>query len=123
MRSISSWLDASSPSSFGAMTSLTLRTALSDRAFAAEVALLVAVAQFDRFVRAGAGSGRDRGSPDGAVAEDDVDLEGRIASAIEDFAGVSVLQVQRIRPRSVSIIDIRHVDGIGFRGRSFHKPC
>ena len=54
----------------------------------AEVALLVAVAQLDGLVGAGAGARGDGGAADGAVGEDDVDFDGRVAAAVEDLAGV-----------------------------------
>ena len=55
----------------------------------AEIALLVAVAQFDGLVGAGAGAAGHGGPADGAVVEDDFDFDGRIAAAIENFAGVN----------------------------------
>ena len=80
------------PSSFGAMMSLTLLTALSDAL--AEIAFLVAVAQLDGFVGAGAGAGLGTAArPVAPSVEDDLDFEGRIAAAIEDFAGVNVFAV------------------------------
>ena len=54
----------------------------------AEVPLLVAVAQLDGLVNAGAGAGGDGGAAEGAVGQDDVDLDGRVASAVEDLASV-----------------------------------
>jgi uncharacterized protein YqfA (UPF0365 family) len=53
----------------------------------AEVARLVAVAQFDGFVLAGGGAGRNRGAADSAAGEANVDLDGRIAAGIDDLAG------------------------------------
>ena len=85
--SMPTWSRASWPSSSAAMASLTFSTALSDAL--AEVALLVAVAQLDGLVRAGAGAAGDGGPADGAVGEDDVDLDGRVAAAVEDLAGVN----------------------------------
>ena len=55
----------------------------------AEVAL-VAVAQFDRLVRPGGGARRHRGAPLAPVLQHDVDLDGRIAAAVEDFAADDV---------------------------------
>ena len=56
----------------------------------AEVARLVAIAQFDRLVRAGRGARRHGGAAERAVLQHDVDLDGRIAAAIEDFAADDV---------------------------------
>ena len=56
----------------------------------AAVALLVAVAQLDRLVRAGRGAGRHGGAAHGAAFELDLDLDGGIAAAVEDFAGADV---------------------------------
>ena len=70
----------------GRSSSLTLRDGL-ERALA-EVAVLVAVAQLDGLVGPGAGPARDGGPADGAVGQDDLDLDGRVAAAVEDFAGV-----------------------------------
>ena len=58
-------------------------------ALAAE-ARLVAVAQLHGLVGAGRGARRHRGAATGVVLEDHVDLDGRIAAAVEDFAGVDV---------------------------------
>ena len=56
----------------------------------AEIARLVAVAQLDRLVRAGGGAGRNRGAAERAVLQRDVDFDGRIAAAVEDFAADDV---------------------------------
>ena len=56
----------------------------------AEIARLVAVAQFDRLMRAGRGARRHGGAAHGAVFEHDIDLDGRIAAAVENFAGGDV---------------------------------
>ena len=77
------------PIKAGAIASLTLSTALSVPL--PQIALLVAVAQFDGLVGAGAGAARHGGAADGAVAENHVDLDGRVAAAVEDFAGVDRL--------------------------------
>ena len=51
---------------------------------------LVAVAQLDRLVRAGRGARRHRRAAHAAVLQRDVDLDRRIAAAVEDLAGVDV---------------------------------
>ncbi len=52
----------------------------------AEVARLVAVAELDGLVDAGAGARGDGGAAERAVGQDDVDLDGRVAAAVEDLA-------------------------------------
>ena len=54
----------------------------------AEVARLVAVAQLDGLVGAGAGARGDGGAAEGAVGQDHIDLDGGVAAAVEDLAGV-----------------------------------
>ena len=54
------------------------------------IALLVAVAQLDRLVRAGGGAGRHGGAADGAALQRDIDLDGRIAAAVQDLPRVDV---------------------------------
>ena len=56
----------------------------------AEIARLVAVAQFDRLMRAGGGAGRHRRAAHRAVLQHHVDLDGGIAAAIENFAADDV---------------------------------
>ena len=56
----------------------------------AEIAFLVAVAQFDRLMRAGRGAGWHRGAAARAVLEHDLDLDGRVAAAVEHFAADDV---------------------------------
>src|SRR5262249_30909239 len=56
----------------------------------AAVAGGVAVAQLVRLVPAGAGARRDDGPSEGAALAEDLDLDGRIAAAVEDFAGPEV---------------------------------
>ena len=51
----------------------------------AEVALLVAVAQFEGLALAGRGARRHRGPPEGAVVEGDVDFHRRIARGNPGF--------------------------------------
>ena len=51
----------------------------------AEIAGLVAVAQFDRLVRAGRSARRHRGAADRTVFEDDVDFDRRVAAAVQNF--------------------------------------
>src|SRR4029078_10947049 len=52
----------------------------------AEVAFLVALAQFDRLMRTGGRSRRDRGATQRTVLQPDIDFDGRIAAAVQDFA-------------------------------------
>ena len=54
----------------------------------ADVALRVAVAQLDRLVLAGGGAARHRGAALRAARQHDVGLDGGIAAAVEDLAGV-----------------------------------
>src|SRR5205814_403401 len=56
----------------------------------AEIAVRFAVALFIGFVRAGGRAGRDRSAAERAVFEDDIDFDGRIAAAVENFAAVNV---------------------------------
>ena len=56
----------------------------------AEVARLVAVAQLDRLVRARGGARRHRRAAHGAILQHDVDLDRRVAAAVEDFAADDV---------------------------------
>ncbi len=56
----------------------------------AEIAGLVAVAQLDRLMGAGGGAGRHGGAAERAIFQHDVDLDGGIAAAIEDFASDDV---------------------------------
>jgi hypothetical protein len=53
----------------------------------AEIALGVAVAQFEGFVDAGGGAGGDGGAAEHAAGKDDIGFEGGIAAGVEDFAG------------------------------------
>ena len=53
-------------------------------------AALVAVAQFDRLVRAGRRARRHRRAAEAAVLQQHIDLDRRIAAAVEDRAGVEV---------------------------------
>jgi hypothetical protein len=63
------------PTTASAISPLTLRTA---------------VAQFDRFVGAGRGTRRHRGAAHAAVFQRHVHFDGRIASAVENLAGMDV---------------------------------
>ena len=56
----------------------------------AEIALLVAVAQFDRLMRAGGGARGHRRAADRAVFQHHIDFDGGIAPAIENFAANDV---------------------------------
>ena len=57
---------------------------------AAEILLLVAVAQFPCFVHAGAGAAGNGGPAERAVDQGHVDLNGRIAAAVENLSGLNV---------------------------------
>ena len=56
----------------------------------AEIAALVAVAQFNRLVRAGAGARGHCGAAETAILQQHINLHRRVAPAVEDFAGVDV---------------------------------
>ena len=56
----------------------------------AQVALGVAVAQFDRLVLAGGGAGRDDGPAVYAALQEHVHFDGRVAAGVEDFTGEDV---------------------------------
>ena len=56
----------------------------------AQIARLVAIAQFDRFVRPGGCARWHRRAAEAAVFQQDIDFDGGIAPAIEDFAAVDV---------------------------------
>src|SRR5262249_55058204 len=51
---------------------------------------LVAGAQLDRLMRAGRGARRHGGATARSVLQDDVDLDGRVAAAVEDLAADDV---------------------------------
>jgi hypothetical protein len=52
------------------------------------VSRFVSVAQFDSLVRPSGGPGRDSGPPAGAVRQNDLDLHGRVATAVKDLTGL-----------------------------------
>src|SRR5262249_37929512 len=56
----------------------------------AEIARLVAVTQFHRFMRAGGGAGRHRRAADRAILEHHIDFDGGVAAAVKDFAADDV---------------------------------
>ena len=56
----------------------------------AEIALLVAVAQLHRLVRAGRGARGHRRAAARAILQHHIDLDGRIAAAVEDLAADDV---------------------------------
>ncbi len=56
----------------------------------AEIALLVAVAQLDRLMRAGGSARRHAGAAERAVGEHDVDLDGRVAAAVQNLPADNV---------------------------------
>ena len=73
-----------------------------------EIAILVAIAQFHRLVRAGRCARRDGGASEAAIFQQDVDLHSRIAAAVEDFASVQVdngCHGWRLRSEERSIAD------------------
>ena len=83
----------------------------------AEEAFLVAVAQFDGFVFAGAGAGGHRRAPDGAAGEQDVNFHGGIAARIEDFPRNDVRDSAHKMMLNTQSSDIKNVGRIiGARG-------
>src|SRR6185295_12317172 len=58
-----------------------------ERALAA-VALLVTVAEFDGFVRAGAGPAGHRGAAHLTAGEDHLDLDGRVPATVQNLSGL-----------------------------------
>src|SRR5262249_47429245 len=58
-----------------------------------QIAILVAVAQLDRLVGAGAGARWHCRAAGGAIFKDNLDFERRIAAAIQYLTGVNALQV------------------------------
>ena len=73
----------------------------------AAVALGVAVAQLDRLVRAGRGTRWHRRAPHRAVLEQNVDLDGRIAPTVEDFACNDVDDDRHVRKLPRIPLDLR----------------
>src|SRR6185503_18414282 len=67
--------------------------------------LLAAVTQLRRLELAGRRAARNGGAPGGAGAQDELDLDGRVAPAVEDLAGVDLLDLAHswLIPRSVSL--------------------
>ncbi len=76
------------PHSSSASLLLTLSTACKHPL--AEVLCLVAVAKFPGLVDAGAGAAGHGRAAEGAVGQFHVDLDGRIAAAVENLSGVDV---------------------------------
>src|SRR6185503_3814532 len=64
----------------------------------AVIARLVAVAQLDRFVGAGRGARGHRRPAHRAVLKDDVDLNRRVAAAVENLAADNVDDCRHLRP-------------------------
>ncbi len=56
----------------------------------AEVAPLIAIAQLDRLMRTGRGARRNRRAAHGAILQHHVDLDRRVAAAVENFAADDV---------------------------------
>src|SRR3546814_8379564 len=54
----------------------------------AQVAGLVAIAQFDRLLRTGGSSGRHHRATEAAIGKRDFGFERGVATGVEDFAGV-----------------------------------
>ncbi len=71
---------------------------------APSIALRIAVATLDCFVRAGAGSGRHGGAAKAAADETDIRFNGRISSGIENLAGAN-LGNSRIGHRPLRVRD------------------
>ena len=86
-----SWSSASTPTQRREDLAVHIRDGLADAL--AEVTLLVAVAQFDGFVFAGAGAGGHGRAADRAAGQRHVHFHGRITARIEDFARLNVLNL------------------------------
>src|SRR6478735_1812834 len=56
----------------------------------AEIARLVSIAQFDRLMRAGRGARRHRRAAHRTILQHDIDLDGGVAAAVQDFAADDV---------------------------------
>ena len=82
------WSAASMPPTASKISPFTVATAL-QHAFAA-IALLVAVAQLHRLMGAGRRAGRHGGAAGRAAFQRDLDFDGGIAAAVEDFAADDV---------------------------------
>ena len=109
MRSSAAWLAASWPRTAVAISPLTFSTALRD---ALAHPVRAAVAQLGGLELARRGARRHRGAPPGARTDAELDLDGRVAAAVEDLAGVDVLDLAHVGgSRVVSF-------GSGVRGRS-----
>ena len=67
-----------------------------------EVAALIAVPQFHRFVHAGARPRRNSCTPDYAFACDDFNFYGWIAPGIQDFTGMNVINVLHVQAGCVA---------------------
>ena len=83
-RSSPGWSPASRPTATFGQGVVDVLDGLGDAL--AQVASLVAVAELDRLVGAGAGAGGDGGAAERPVGQDHVDLDGRVASAVEDLS-------------------------------------
>ena len=89
-RSRPSWSVASRPVTASAISPLTLPTALRHALAAVGVA---AVAQLGGLELAGRGAGGHGRAPGRARAQRELDLDGRVAAAVEDLAGVDLLDL------------------------------
>jgi hypothetical protein len=94
------WSSPFSPRSSPAIASLTAATGLLDAL--AQVAPLVAVAQLDRLALAGGGAGRHGRAAHGPALQHDLGLDGGVAAAVQDLAGVDGLDGAHLRFFSVS---------------------
>ena len=97
IRSMRTWSVASMPTS-SSSRSLHVVDGL-EHALAA-VAVLVAVAQFDRLVLAGRGAAGHGGPADAAVLQEDIDLDGGVAAGVEDLAGLDHLDETHVQSLS-----------------------
>ena len=91
-------------------------------------AALVAVAQLDRFMDSGRRPRRNRRAAQAAIFEDDVDLDGRIAAAVEDLAAVNagdcghgVLSCASVMKSAVRDAYIRRARACNFRFRALER--
>src|SRR5262249_44932189 len=70
------------------------------------VVALAAVAQLDRFVLPGRGPGGHGGAAEDAAAQHAVDLDGRVAARVENFARDDLLDLHRTPLRVASPLSV-----------------